>query len=194
MEGSACTGCPETLLGGAERKGRGISKGYFCLYFLRLIHLGPKARHVLPAARDTAGPPLSPGGWGRGGGAYIVFFSITLLEPRARLFPAVLSRGTQLAAAPEEGAATGPPHTHTSLSVSSQALHPGRLPLVGPGYAHFLWGAEAREGGGGAKGTQRRQFSAGKQGGWLAPVPPEGPLDRKPEQPGTLFIGLPSLL
>lgn len=118
MEGSACTGCPETLLGGAERKGRGISKGYFCLYFLRLIHLGPKARHVLPAARDTAGPPLSPGGWGRGGGAYIVFFSITLLEPRARLFPAVLSRGTQLAAAPEEGAATGPP-THT-------------LPLVSP--------------------------------------------------------------
>lgn len=63
-----CTGCPETLLGGGERTGRGISKGYFCLYFLRLIHLGPKAPHVLPAARDTAGPPLSPRGWGRGGG------------------------------------------------------------------------------------------------------------------------------
>lgn len=138
--------------GGGEREGRGIGEGYFCIYFLHLIHLGPKAEHVLPAPPDTAGPPQSPRrmeGFARGRRSLHLFSSqLPFLESISLLLQAVLSRRAQFAG-PEEGLVIplprGPPRLPLTL---------GSPPCGNQDSPPMLWGLEARESGGGATGSQ----------------------------------------
>lgn len=158
-EGSVCTGCPEILLGGwGGGRGVAFSEGYSFLFFLHLIHLGPKP--ACPSCSSPRGWPPSPGRLeslaSQEEEPTCVSFSVALFGANITTFQAVLPE-EPCSPLPEEGLVT------PSQRASSMPLTLGTFPLWAP----RLPTLSAQ--GGGQRGWWRGQrsqgvwFSAGKQ-------------------------------
>lgn len=177
-----CSDCPETLLGEEGGRGRDValSEGYFFLYFLHLIHLGPKPGSFFLFLPTQLGRLCPLGEWRvrHAGRRSLHVFSSPLLslEPISLLFQAVLSAGALLTTAPGKG-----------LVISLPREPP--TPCGHHDCPSLLCRVEAREGSGGARGASVSGSLQESRGSGASR--PGSSHDRKPQQPETLFIGLP---